>query len=324
MMKNHSGVLAALLTASALGWANDVCAQSYPSKAITISIATAPGSAPDAITRAMAQKMNESWRQPVIVENRATAGGMAAVTAVTKSAPDGHTLLVHTAAFTIAPSMYKLPYDTFRDLLPVSIIAYVPNLLVAHPSLPVKNVRELIALAKARAGDLNYASSGNGTPAHLAGELFKAMAGINVLHIPYKGSPPALTAVLSGEALMLFSPITIAIPHTATGRLKALGVTTAKRSRLVPNVPTIAESGLPGYEVTQWYGMQVPAGTPKNVITRINGEVGKILTMPDIVEKLVSFGAEPAPSTPEFMTAYVKSEVEKWAKVVKASGAKVD
>lgn len=323
-MKNHSGILAALLTASALGWANDACAQSYPSKTITISIATAPGSAPDAIIRAMAQKMNESWRQPVVVENRATAGGMAAVTAVTRSAPDGHALLVHTAAFTIAPSMYKLPYDTFRDLLPVSIIAYVPNLLVAHPSLPVKNVKELIALAKARAGDLNYASSGSGTPAHLAGELFKAMAGINILHIPYRGSPPALTAVLSGEALMLFSPITIAIPHTATGRLKALGVTTAKRSRLAPNVPTIAESGLPGYEVTQWYGMQVPAGTPKDVIARINGEVGKILAMPDIVEKLVSFGAEPAPSTPEFMTSYVKSEVEKWAKVVKASGAKVD
>lgn len=323
-MKNHSGILAALLTVSALGWANDACAQSYPSKTITISIATAPGSAPDAIIRAMAQKMNESWRQPVVVENRATAGGIAAVTAVTKSAPDGHTLLVHTAAFTIAPSMYKLPYDTFRDLLPVSIIAYVPNMLVAHPSLPVKNVKELIALAKARAGDLNYASSGSGTPAHLAGELFKAMAGINVLHIPYRGSPPALTAVLSGEALMLFSPITIAIPHTATGRLKALGVTTTRRSRLAPNVPTISESGLPGYEVTQWYGMQVPAGTPKDVIARINGEVGKILAMPDIVEKLVSFGAEPAPSTPEFMTAYVKSEVEKWAKVVKASGAKVD
>lgn len=323
-MKNHSGVLAALLAASALGSANDACAQSYPSKTITISIATAPGSAPDAIIRAMAQKMNESWRQPVVVENRATAGGMAAVTAVTKSAPDGHTLLVHTAAFTIAPSMYKLPYDTFRDLLPVSIIAYVPNMLVAHPSLPVKNVKELIALAKSRAGDLNYASSGSGTPAHLAGELFKAMAGINVLHIPYRGSPPALTAVLSGEALMLFSPITIAIPHTATGRLKALGVTTAKRSKLAPNVPTIAESGLPGYEVTQWYGLQAPAGTPKDVIAKINSEVGKILAMPDIVEKLITLGAEPAPSTPEFMTSYVKSEVEKWAKVVKASGAKVD
>ncbi len=323
-MKHHSEALAALLTLSALGLANIAGAQSYPSKTITISIATAPGSAPDAIIRAMAQKMNESWRQPIVVENRATAGGIAAVSAVTKSAPDGHTLLVHTAAFTIAPSMYKLPYDTFKDLLPVSIIAYLPNMLVAHPTLPVKNVRELIALAKARAGDLNYASSGSGTPAHLAGELFKAMAGINILHIPYKGSPPALTAVLSGEASMLFSPITIAIPHTTTGRLKALGVTTAKRSKLVPNLPTIAESGLPGYEVTQWYGIQVPAGTPKDVIARINGEVGKILTLPDIIEKLASFGAEPAPSTPELMTSYIKSEVEKWAKVVKASGAKVD
>ena len=323
-MKHHSRIFTALLTVSALGLANGVCAQSYPSKTIIISIATAPGSAPGAIIRAMAQKMNESWRQSVVVENRATAGGIAAVTAVTRSAPDGHTLLVHTAAFTIAPSMYKLPYDTFKDLLPVSIIAYVPNMLIAHPTLPVKNVKELIVLAKARAGDLNYASSGSGTPAHLAGELFKSMAGINILHVPYKGSPPALTSVLSGETSLLFSPVTIAIPHTKSGKLRALGVTTAKRSRLVPDLPTIAESGLPGYEVTQWYGMQVPMGTPKDVIAKINGEVGKILAMPDIVEKLAALGAEPAPSTPELMTAYVKSETEKWARVVKASGAKVD
>ena len=323
-MKQHLRILAGLPALCLLGAAHDAAAQSYPNKTITISIATAAGSAPDAIIRAMAQKMNEAWKQPVIVENRATAGGITAVTTVTKSPPDGHTLLVHTAAFTIAPAMYKLPYDTFRDLLPVSIIAYVPNMLVAHPTLPVKNVKELIALAKARAGDLNYASSGSGTPAHLAGELFKSMAGINIVHVPYKGSPPALTSVLSGETSMLFSPVTIAIPHTKSGKLRALGVTTAKRSKLVPELPTIGESGLPGYEVTQWYGMQAPTGTPKDVIAKINGEVGKILAMPDIVEKLVLFGAEPAPSTPEFMTAYVKSEVEKWAKVVKASGAKAD
>ncbi len=323
-MKQQLRILAGLPALCLLGAAHDAVAQTYPNKTITISIATAAGSAPDAIIRAMAQKMNEAWKQLVIVENRATAGGITAVTTVTKSPPDGHTLLVHTAAFTIAPAMYKLPYDTFRDLLPVSIIAYVPNMLVAHPTLPVKNVRELIALAKARAGDLNYASSGSGTPAHLAGELFKSMAGINIVHVPYKGSPPALTSVLSGETSMLFSPVTIAIPHTKSGKLRALGVTTAKRSKLVPELPTIGESGLPGYEVTQWYGMQAPTGTPKDVIAKINGEVGKILAMPDIVEKLVLFGAEPAPSTPEFMTAYVKSEVEKWAKVVKASGAKAD
>jgi tripartite-type tricarboxylate transporter receptor subunit TctC len=323
-MKQHLRILAALPALCLLGAAHDAAAQTYPNKTITISIATAAGSAPDAIIRAMAQKMNEAWKQPVIVENRATAGGITAVTTVTKSPPDGHTLLVHTAAFTIAPAMYKLPYDSFRDLLPVSIIAYVPNMLVAHPTLPVKNVKELIALAKARAGDLNYASSGSGTPAHLAGELFKSMAGINIIHVPYKGSPPALTSVLSGETSMLFSPVTIAIPHTKSGKLRALGVTTAKRSKLVPELPTIGESGLPGYEVTQWYGMQAPTGTPKDVIARINGEVGKILAMPDIIDKLALLGAEPAPSTPEFMTAYVKSEVEKWAKVVKASGAKAD
>ena len=293
-MKQHLRILAGLPALCLLGAAHEAAAQTYPNKTIAISIATAAGSAPDAIIRAMAQKMTEAWKQPVIVENRATAGGITAVTTVTKSPPDGHTLLVHTAAFTIAPAMYKLPYDTFRDLLPVSIIAYVPNMLVAHPTLPVKNVKELIALAKARAGDLNYASSGSGTPAHLAGELFKSMAGINIVHVPYKGSPPALTSVLSGETSMLFSPVTIAIPHTKSGKLRALGVTTAKRSKLVPELPTIGESGLPGYEVTQWYGMQVPAGTPKDVIAKINGEVGKILAMPDIIEKLVLFGAEPA------------------------------
>jgi tripartite-type tricarboxylate transporter receptor subunit TctC len=317
-------LLTGLLVLPFIGVATGAFAQTYPTKTVTVSIATAAGSAPDVIIRAMAQKMNDAWRQPVIVDNRATAGGISAVTQVTKNPPDGHTLLVHTAAFTIAPSMYKLPYDTFRDLLPVSIIAYLPNMLVAHPTLPVKNVKELIALAKARAGDLNYASSGSGTPAHLSGELFKAMAGVNILHVPYKGSPPALTSVLSGETSMLFSPLTIALPHVTSGKLRSLGVTTAKRSRLVPNLPTIAESGLPGYEVTQWYGMQVAAGTSKDVVAKINGEVTKILAMPDIVEKLASLGAEPAPSTPEFMTAYVKTEVEKWAKVVKASGAKAD
>lgn len=317
-------ILASVLVLPAMSAMTAAFAQGYPTKPITVSIATAAGSAPDVIIRAMAQKMNEAWRQPVIVDNRASAGGISAVTMVTKNPPDGHTLLVHTAAFTIAPSMYKLPYDTFRDLLPVSIIAYVPNMLVVHPTLPVKNVKDLIALAKARAGDLNYASSGSGTPAHLSGELFKSMAGVNILHVPYKGSPPALTSVLSGETSMLFSPLTIAIPHTTSGKLRSLGVTTAKRSKLVPDLPTIAESGLPGYEVTQWYGMQVATGTPKDVVSKINGEVRKILAMPDIVEKLALLGAEPAPSTSEFMASYVKTEVEKWSKVVKASGAKAD
>ena len=194
-MKQHLRILAGLPALCLLGAAHEAAAQTYPNKTIAISIATAAGSAPDAIIRAMAQKMTEAWKQPVIVENRATAGGITAVTTVTKSPPDGHTLLVHTAAFTIAPAMYKLPYDTFRDLLPVSIIAYVPNMLVAHPTLPVKNVKELIALANARAGDLNYASSGSGTPAHLAGELFKASVPIDQLK-PWTTATPAERAEL--------------------------------------------------------------------------------------------------------------------------------
>ena len=317
-------ISACLLALSVSMHVTQAVAQAFPSKSVTISIATAAGSAPDVIIRAMAQKMSEAWRQPVVVDNRVSAGGITAVTGVTRAAPDGHVLLVHTAAFTIAPSMYKLPYDTFRDLVPISIIAYLPNVLVVHPGLPVKNVKDLIALAKARAGELNYASSGSGTPAHLAGELFKSMAGINILHVPYKGSPPALTSTLAGETSMLFSPVTIVIPHITSGKLRALGITTAKRSKLVPDMLTIAESGIPGYEVTQWYGMQAPAGTPREVIAKINAEVRNILAMPDIIEKLATQGAEPAPGTPEAMIAYVKSEVEKWSRVVKTSGAKAD
>ena len=322
-MTRKTCIVTAVL-APTLWFAPEVTAQQYPGKTVTIIVVAAPGSSPDVIARAIGQKMNEAWRQPVVVDNRTGAGAVVGTEMVAKSAADGYTLLLHTASHTIAPSMYKLPYDTIRSFAPISMVAYVPNMLVVHPTLPVINVKELIALAKTKPRALNYSSGGNGTPSHLAGELFKSLAGVDILHIPYKGSPPAMTALLSGETTMMFSPIPVALPHVKTGKLKVLGVTTAKRSKLVPELPTIAETGLAGYEVTQWYALQAPAGTPVEILTKLNEEIRRILSLPDIVERLSTQGAEPAPSTPAFLETHVRTEVAKWAKVVKASGAKVD
>jgi len=304
--------------------ATHAAAQPYPTKPITVVLLSAAGSSPDLLIRGIGQKLTETWRQPVVVDNKPSAGGVVGSEQVARSAPDGHTLLMHTAAHTIAPSMYKLPYDTLRDFTPVIRLAFVPNAIAIHPTVPAKNVKELVALAKSRPGVLSYSSSGNGTPAHLSGELFKSLARVDLLHVPYKGSPPAMTALLSGETSIMFTPITLALPHMKTGRLRVLGVTTANRSKIAPDLPTVAESGLPGYEVTQWYGLQAPRGTPKEVVAKLNAEIRTILTLPDIVEKLHAQGGEPAPSTPEGLEAYVKSEIAKWAKVVKASGARVD
>lgn len=321
-MTQKTRIVAAVLAAFWL--AAGAAAQSYPSKAITIIVPFPAGASPDLVARAIGQKLNEAWRQPVVIENKPGAGAIIGTETVAKSAPDGYTLLLHSASHAIAPSMYKLPYGTVRDFAPITRVAFVPNILITHPTVPVKNVKELIMLARSKPGILNYSSSGNGSPAHLAGELFKLLAGIDILHIPYRGSPQAIIALLSGETAMMFSPIPIAMPHVKSGKLRVLGVTTAKRSKVLPDLPTISESGLSGYEVTQWYAMQAPAGTPKEVLAKLNGEVRKILSMPDIVERLSAQGAEPAPTTPEALEAYIKTETAKWAKVVKASGARVD
>jgi tripartite-type tricarboxylate transporter receptor subunit TctC len=301
-----------------------VSAQSYPSRAITMVSLSGAGSGPDVLIRAVGQKLTEAWRQPVIIENKPSAGGVVGSEQVARSAPDGYTLLVHTAAHTIAPSMYKLPYDTLHDFAPVTRLANAPNTIAVHPTLPVKNVKELIALAKARPGAISYSSSGSGTPAHLSGELFKATAKVDLLHVPYRGSPASMTGLLSGETSIMFAPIALALPHAKSGRLRLLGITTATRSKIAPELPTIAESGLPGYEVAQWYGIQAPRNTPKDVIAKLNAEIGKILAMPSIVERYQAQGAEPAPSTPEALEAYVRSEMTKWAGVVKGSGATRD
>ena len=297
----------------------------YPSRAVFIVVPGAPGTGFDSLARLLAPGLSERLGRPVVVENRAGAGSLVGNEHVVKAPPDGHTLLMAASGLTIQPALIKkMPYDVERDFAPITLLVSVPNMILVNASSPAKSIGELIALAKAQPGKLQFASAGVGSNSHLTMQLFVSMAQVSVLHVPYKGATPGLSDLLGGHVAMMSMPVADAMPLVRAGKLRALGVTTAKRSKLVPELPTIGESGLPGYEVTQWYGMQAPTGTPKDVIAKINGEVGKILAMPDIIDKLALLGAEPAPSTPEFMTAYVKSEVDKWAKVVKASGAKAD
>ncbi len=307
-----------------LGCAAAAFAQSPPGKPIRFVVPFPAGANPDQVARVVAQKLSEAWGQPVVVDNRPGAGGVSAIESVVKAPADGQTLLIGTAGvITIAPSLYKLPYDTARDLDPVTMLAYVPNILVVNPSVPAKNVKELIALAKARPGELNYSSSGSGTPAHLAGEVFKSLSGANIVHIPYKGSPQAMTALLGGEVSAMFSPVPLALPHVKAGKLRVLGVTTLKRSPVVPDIAPIADT-VPNYEMVQWYGLFVRSGTPRELLTRLNAEVRRIVATPQVAASLASQGSNPVTGTPEELASHVKAELVKWARVVKASGAKID
>jgi tripartite-type tricarboxylate transporter receptor subunit TctC len=283
------------------------------------------GGPTDIVSRTMAQKMSDLLGQQVIVDNRGGAGGMIGTEQVAKSAPDGYTLLMGTIGG-IAVAMSLQPnrgYDTLRDLAPITQSVTVTNILVTHPSVPAKNVKELLAIARSRKGGLNYASSGAGTVTHLAGELFKLMGKVDITHVPFKGGAPALTALLSGEVDMSYENSLVVLPHVKSGKVKALGVTGAKRSRLLPELPTIAET-LPGYDASGWYGLFVPAATPKPVVARLSSVSVQVLKMPDVVERLSSQGAEPVGSTPEEFGAFVRSEIDKWANLVKVAKMKVD
>ena len=323
----HLGLAAALATTLAAA-PTAVLAQAtgFPSKPIKIVVPYPPGGATDVAARMVAPRLQEELGQPVTVDNRPGAGGNIAMTAVAQSPADGHTLVMTlTGMLSINPVIFKTPGFTAADFVPVAQVSTAPLILVVPANSPYKTVPELLAAGKKAGKDgMPYGSAGAGGLSHLASETINGHADGNFVHVPYKGGAPLTQALMANEVAWGLLGTADARGLVQSGKLRAIGVTTAKRSKLVPELPTIAESGLPGYEVTQWYGMQAPAGTPKDIIARINSEVGKILAMPDIGEKLVLFGAEAAPSTPEFMTAYVKSEVEKWAKVVKASGAKAD
>jgi tripartite-type tricarboxylate transporter receptor subunit TctC len=301
-------------------------AQAWPSKPIRYVVPFAAGGSTDIMGRTIAEKLSVALGQPVVVENKPGAGGGLGAAEVAKAAPDGYTIMGGTiSTHAINASLYKdLPYDPVKDFVAITLIARVPNMLVVNNDVKAKDVAELIKLMKANPGKWNFASAGNGTSQHLSGELFKGMAGVEMQHIPYKGSPPALTDVMGGSVSMTFDNITTAWPLAKAGKLRALAVTTAKRSPVAPEVPTLAESGLPGYEVGSWQGVFAPAGVPPAIVARLNTEIVKIINMPDVQKKIIELGAEPVGDTSEQFGAFVKTEVVKWGDVVKKSGAKVD
>lgn len=301
-------------------------AQSYPNKPISMIVPFPPGSIADVIGRLIGQKLGGGLGQQVIIENRPGAGSTIAADMVAKAAPDGYTIyLTDITTHAINASLYrKLAYDSIKDFAPVTLVTSTPLMLVVNPSLPATSVKELIALAKSKPGQLNIGSGGNGTITHLAGELFKTLAGVDILHVPYTGAPPAITAALGGEVSVLFTTTPAVLAHVKAGKLRALAVTSPKRSPIAPDVPTIAEAGVAGYEIVLWNGILVPARTPKDIITKLNSELVKVLKMPDVKEQFAAQGGEPSPSSPDQLASYMKVETEKMAKLVKASGARVE
>lgn len=315
--------LARLVALLLLAWAPAVMGQGYPTRQVHIIVPFTAGSATDILARTFGQKLSEMWNQSVIVDNRPGAGGTIGAALVAKSPPDGYTLLVHSAAQAYNPSIYpSLPYDTVKDFVDVAPLGGQPNVLVVAPSAGIKTLAELIALAKQKPGQLNFASAGTGSGTHINGEKFKLAAGIDVVHIPYKGTPEALTDTMAGRVTYFFSPISAALPLVRDGKLVALAVSTAKRSSVLPNVPTIAESGLPGFDYSLWIGMFAPAGTPPEVVERIARDVNAAGQAPDVKERLAALGAEPMPMTPSEFKRFVDAEIVESAKVIKAAGIK--
>jgi tripartite-type tricarboxylate transporter receptor subunit TctC len=299
--------------------------QGYPAKPVRILVGFSAGSTTDLIARVLATKMGEGIGQPVVVDNRPGAGANIAAELVAKSAPDGYTLLLANAGLATAATAYvKLNYNALRDLAPVSQVSATPHILVTHPSLPPKSVKELVAFTRARQGVLNFSSTGHGNSDHLAAELFNYMTGLRMVHIAYKGGPQALTDVMTGQVAMYFSGVPVALPHVKAGRVRALGVTGDTRAAVLPGVPTIAEAGVPGYKHILWSMLVVPVATPKDIVARLNQESAKALAAADVRERYAGMGVDPAASTPEQAAAYLKSETDKYAKVVKAIGLRIE
>lgn len=299
--------------------------QSYPGKPLRMVAPFAAGGPVDITARIVAQKLSESWGQQVVVENRTGASGMIGAELVAKSPPDGYTLLVNSSIHVIVPSLFpKMGYDPIQDFIPISVVSSSPLLLVVTPTLPVKNVKEFVALARARPGELNFASSGSGSSTHLTAELLKSVAGINMAHVPYKGQSQALTDVISGQIPFMFNSLPPSITFINAGRLRALAITSDKRSAQLPNVPTFAESGYREFVTGSWYGIWVPAKTPEAIVSRLSGEVVRIVNLPDVRERIIQLGGEPVGNSPAEFAAFQKAETARWAKVVKESGAKAE
>lgn len=322
MRSVHCGCLIAL--AVALAGIASAQAQ-YPNRPVRLILAFPPGGGTDTLGRIIGPRMAQGLGQQVVVENRPGGGANIGAEVAAKSPPDGYTMFMATTAHSVSATLYtKLGYNLVRDFAAVVLLASTPNLVVVHPSVPVKSIKELIAFAKARPGQLDFASSGSGSQPHLAGELFNSMAGTRMHHIPYKGGGPAVIALVAGEAAVGFATAPSVVHHVQSGRLRGLAITSLQRSPLVPDLPTVNETGLPGYEAGPWYGFLVPTGTPRETIARLNAESLKAMTFPDVKERLAATGLSPLGSTPEEFGAFVRSEVEKWGKVVKAVGMRVD
>jgi tripartite-type tricarboxylate transporter receptor subunit TctC len=325
--RNWKILLAAILLAlgaNAFTVFGAAAADSYPSKPVKIVVPFTPGGGADILARTLAAALAPKIGQPVIVENHPGANTISGTEYVANSPPDGYTLQLVTASFSINPSFYKLPYDSIKGFAPVALIAMVPLLLVTNPAIPVNSVSDLIALAKAKPGQLTFASYGSGSPAHLAGELFKSMTGVDMLHIPYKGSAPALSDIVAGHVALSFSSMSPAVPLVKSGRLKAIAVSTAKRVPAMKDIPTIAESGVPGYEVLAWNGIAAPAGTPREVVAKLNRAIVEIVATAEFRDKISVQGFEPESSSPEEFSSLIQRDIVKWARVIKDSGAKPD
>ncbi|HJY78839.1 MAG TPA: tripartite tricarboxylate transporter substrate binding protein [Burkholderiales bacterium] len=314
------------IIAAVLVVCSTAAAQPYPAKPVHIVVPFPPSGAADLLTRALGMKLTESWGQPVIADNRPGAGGNIGAEAVAKSAPDGHTLLM--AAVTthaVSMSLYtKLGYDLEKDLVPVSLVANVPHILVAHPSVPGKNLGEVIAFLKAQGGKVNFASQGNGTLSHLEFELMKSMAGFSASHVPYKGSAPAMADLLAGNVALLFDSIPSSLPQVRAGKLKGIGVASSRRSPVLPDLPTLSEAGLSGFAADSWFGVMAPAGTPSAVVAKLNADIIRALDSAEVKDIIARQGGELMASTPQQMAAQIRSDREKWGKVVRESGARIE
>ncbi len=322
-MKTYGYVISAMLAASP--WGNAI-AQQYPTKPVRMLVGFAPGGGTDIVARIICAKLTEIYGQGFVVDNRAGATGTIAADLMSKAGPDGYTIMMgHVNSHGIAPNLFKkLPYDAQRDFAMVSYVGYVPNVLVIHPSIPAKTVAELVTIAKAKPASLNYASSGVGSTQHLAGELFQLTTGTKIVHVPYKGSGPAVVDLIAGHVSMNFDTMPPVLPHIRQGKMRALALTTPRRSPQLPQTPTMIEAGLKGFEMTNWYGVMAPAQTPRDIVTRLNTEINKIMGMPDAKAKLEEAGTQLNPMTPDQFAKFLGGEITKYAKLIKAAGVTLD